>query len=192
MARALGIKKRLESNGFDETVVKSVIGNKYLIGVIERLEKTVEPELVHEMLDSCGCGGGKDFHKFCVNIGKENSGKSMADKVAYVNETSSSSENVILNADNTLTVTWSFDGAKKYNCLCPAAVKTGMRVSDIALSDDLVMPLTYCFCCAGSGRRHLELKLGVELKTKTILSSPINSHGEKPCIVVLEVVSPNA
>jgi len=62
-----------------------------------------------------------------------------------------------------------------------------VKVSDLAgAENDRDMPLSYCFCCAGSYRRHLQLRLGVELKTREIVSSPINSGGEKPCVIIFE------
>jgi hypothetical protein len=188
MARVYGIKRRLTDRGYDEKFIKEVIGNSNLIGIIERMEKLLEPEITHEILDSCGCGGGKEFGDFCKRIGKENAGKSLADKIAHINATSEDYENVTLNEDGTLTSTWSFGEAGKHNCLCSAAVKRNVTVADSAKAGGEVMPLTYCFCCAGSGRRHLQLKLGAELRTKEIVSSPINSGGAEPCRVTFEII----
>lgn len=68
----------------------------------------------------------------------------------------------------------------------------GRKVDAIASehnnTGDYVMPLSYCYCCAGSVHRHLQLQLSVELKTKEIISSPINSRGEKPCGIIFEIV----
>ena len=100
--------------------------------------------------------------------------------------------NVIERMEKTLSVKWSFDNNGKYSCLCSAAVKKGVRVLELALENndtgDSVMPLSYCYCCASSGRRHLQLQLGVELKTKKVISTPINNKGEKPCEIIFEIV----
>lgn len=192
MARVEGIKKSLINNDFDEKTIKEIIGNSNLVNVIERMEKILDSNTVQEILDSHACTGGKEYCERLKKIGKEIASKTLSEKIAHVNNISSGSEKIILNADNTLSVTWSFDNNGKYKCVCSAAVKKGVKVSDIALENNntsnCVMPLSYCYCCAGSARRHLQLQLGVNLKTKELLTSPINSKGEKPCEFILEIV----
>jgi len=173
MARIYGIKKRLELNKVDKKIIKEIIGNNDLVDIVVRMEKLIAPHMMHEIFDSCGCGGGRDYIKHCEKIGKELTGKPLEEKIKLIN---SDSEQIVLNNDK---------------CVCSAAIKTGIIVSDLAQgagADGRIMPLTYCFCCAGSYRRHLQLKLGLDLKTKEILSSPINSKGEKPCKFVLEII----
>jgi len=192
MARVYGIEKSLTKYGFDDKTIKEIIGNGNLVNVIERMEKALDPDVLHEILDRHACGGGKDFIARMKKIGKEIADKSLSEKITHINNISSDSEKITLNADNTLSVKWSFDNNGKYKCVCSATIKTGVRVSELALENnnvgDYVMPLSYCYCCAGSGRRHLQLQLGVDLKTKEIISTPINSKGEKPCEFILEMV----
>lgn len=190
--RVYGIQKRLERNNIYEQLIKEIIGNGNLVNIIKQMEKLLNSDMIYDILDSCACGGGKDFIKRCEKIGKEIADKTLSEKIDYINNISFESEKIILNDDNTLSVIWSFDNDGKYKCVCFAAVKTGVRVSELALEDnnvgDYVMPLSYCYCCAGSGHRHLQLQLGVELKTKEVISTPINSKGEKPCEFMLEIV----
>lgn len=192
MARVEGIKKSLVKKGVDDKTTKEIIGNGNLINVIERMEKTLDSNTMQEILDSHACSGGKEYCERLKKVGKEIADKTLSEKIAHVNNISADSENIILNSDNTLSVKWSFDNNGKYKCLCSAAVKKGVRVSDIALENndigDCVMPLSYCYCCAGSGRRHLQFQLGIELKTKEIISSPISSKGEKPCELIFEII----
>ena len=109
MARIYGIEKSLTKYGFDTKTIKEIIGNGNLVNVIERMEKALDPDVLHEILDRHACGGGKDFIKRCENIGKEIADKSLSEKVTYINNISSDSEKITLNADNTLSVKWSFD-----------------------------------------------------------------------------------
>jgi hypothetical protein len=191
MARLYGIKKRLEDKGIKEKLKKEIIGNGDLIGIIERMEKLLDFEMMYEILDSCGCGGGKEYIKKCEKAGKETADKTLEEKVNYFSNEYEYYK-ITLNDANTFTVKMSFENNGKYGCVCSAVVKNGVRVSDFAVptnnSDDRIMPLSYCFCCAGSSRNHLQLKLGVSLKTKEIISSPINSRGEKPCEFIFEIL----
>ena len=190
MARVYGIQKRLAQLGIDEKIAKEIIGNGDLVDIIGRMEKSLDPDTVYQILDTCACGGGREYIKQCEKIGKELAGKTLSEKIDFINNDPDLTH-ITLNDDNTLTITMSFQGNGEYGCACSAAVKNGVRVSDLASDKSAagrVMPLSYCVCCAGSCRRHLQLKLGVELKTKEIISSPINSRGEKPCRFILEIV----
>jgi hypothetical protein len=192
MARIYGIKKALAENNIDGNLAKEIIGNSDLIDVIGRMEGLLDPETTHMILDSCACGGGKEYIEQLKKTGREIADKSLHEKIDHINKISPDSEKVILNADNTITTIWSFGDDGKYKCVCSASVKKGIKVSDIPPENDQlqsrVMPLMYCYCCAGSGRRHLQLQLGVELKTKEIVSTPINSGGKKLCEIVFEIV----
>ena len=188
MAKVYGIQKRLEKNNVDGGLVKEIIGNGDLINAIEKMEKLLEPEMMHEILDSCACKGSKEFIKQCEKIGKELAGKTLSEKIEYVNSISDT-EKIFLNADNTLTVRWSHVDNRRFRCVCSTVVHKGTQISELALEDsNRVMPLSHCYCCAGSGRRHMQLQLEVELKTKEIISTPISSRGEKPCEFIFEII----
>ena len=189
MARVYGIKKRLEKSGTSETLIKEIIGDGNLVNIITRMEKTLPLGQTLDILDSCACGGGKEYINQCIKTGKEIADKTLSEKVEHINRISPDTDTVTLNTDNTITATWALADGEKYKCLCSAAVKKGQIVADLA-SDAAApkMPLIYCFCCAGSGRRHLQLQLGAKLKTKQIVSSPINSKGKFPCKIIFETV----
>jgi len=191
MARIEGIKKRLGKNNTDEKTIKEIIGDGDLVNIIRRMEKSLKPDIMHEILDSCACTGGKKYLNYCENIGKEIAGKTLKEKVDFLNK-DSGSEKIILRNTNTITFILSNKDDNKYKCVCSATVKKGIKVADLTLenniSDDCIMPLSYCFCCAGSMRLHLQLKLGIEIKTKEIVSSPINSKGKKPCEILFEII----
>lgn len=191
MARVYGIKKRLELNNIDKKLIKEIVGDQDLIGVITRMETLLDSDMMYESLDSCACLGGKEYLKNCEKIGKGLTGKSLNEKILHLNSMILASESIALNNDGTLTAVMIYKNNDKYSCVCSATVCKDLKVSDLALpksnSDDRDMPLSYCSCCAGSFRRHLQLMLDVKLKTKKIISSPINSRGEKPCEFVFEL-----
>lgn len=85
MARVYGIKKKLMQNGIDEKIIKEIVGNEDLVDVIVRMEKLLDPNLMHEILDSCACRGGQDFLKKCEKIGKDLTNRSLDEKAEYLN-----------------------------------------------------------------------------------------------------------
>ncbi len=145
MARIYGIKKRLEQNHIDEKTIKQIIGNGNLINTITQMEKLLDPDMMHDILDSQACSGGKDFIKRCEKIGKEIADKTLSEKISHINSISPDSEKIVLNAENTLTVVWSFNDKEKYKCLCSAAVNKGVKVSELALENN-------CFVHCGEQR----------------------------------------
>ena len=141
------------------------------------MEKLLEPEMMYEILDSCACLGGKEYIKICEKAGKEVADKTLEEKVKYFSNEYDYYK-LTLNDNNTVSVKMSFsdnntlaanENNEKYGCVCGAAVKTHIKVSDYAVptnnADDCIMPLSYCICCAGSSRAHLQLKLGISLRT---------------------------
>ncbi len=192
MARVYGIKKWLVENNTDPKLIRQIIGNEDLVEIIKRMENYLDYDMMYKSLDSCACLGGKEYLKKCEKIGKELIGKSLNEKIQHLSHQIFTSESIALNNDGTLTAVMVYKNNDKYSCVCSASVCKGVKVSDLALSennsDDREMPLSYCLCCAGAFRRHLQLMLDVQMKTKNIISSPINSRGEKPCEFVFEIV----
>lgn len=89
-----------------------------------------------------------------------------------------------LNDDGTVTITFGDFGN---------GVHTGKNTCSCASIKKLKQPFsispTYCGCCAGHFKYHYENALGVKLKLKEIVSSPLNTNGGKPCCFTIEVLS---
>lgn len=186
MARVYGIRKKLAEQNIDEKLVKEIIGNGDLVDIITRMEKLLDPKTTYQILDSCACGTGLKEIKGIKEI-KAETLKEKVEKVAHL-EDYHSDWNLSLNQDNTLTAGWIIKEKDNYACVCSSIVNNGVKVSDIS-REGRIMSLTYCFCCAGHCRRHLQKLLDIQLKTKEIVSSPINSMGQKPCEFVFEIIS---
>ena len=87
-----------------------------------------------------------------------------------------------LDADGTISV--SFSGYQngvhvgKTTCSCGQIRK---------LKQPFSVSSTYCGCCAGHFLYHYQTALGIKLRLKEIVSSPLNSNGEKCCEFKFEV-----
>ena len=66
----------------------------------------------------------------------------------------------------------------KYACACPS------------ISRQPIQPESkiYCYCCAGHFKFHYEIMLGCKLMTAEIVSSPLDSKGNDPCVIRFAVV----
>ena len=176
MSKVDEITNKLRLYGISESHIKDITESYNLVGIISKMEECLTPDIVQHILDSCACGGGDEFNMGCEETDRNTGSITLGDKIDHLISIADEFENIVLNADNTITVTWSFTNNGKYICQCPAA----------AMCTD--MPLSYCLCCAGSCRRYFQSKTGIELKSKMIVSSPINTSGEKPCSFIFDVV----
>ena len=65
------------------------------------------------------------------------------------------------------------EGLDHYHCAC-------LRGADKPL------PVTYCFCCGGHVKYHLQISLGLDLDY-TIRSTALSSGGKLPCTFSLRI-----
>lgn len=183
MARVYGITKRLQENRIPADVIKDIIGDGNLIRIIQKMENILPKEMVYQILDSCSCGISIKE----INNIKEIQAETLESKIngiALLNDFHSS-WNIKLNVDQTITAGWIIKGNDKFSCACSAIMDKGKKVCEIPRNGQ-EMPLAYCFCCAGHCRRHLQKLLDLKLKTKEVICTPINSHGQKPCEFLFE------
>ena len=185
MARVYGLSSKLKKHNIDEELAKEIIGNGDLVDITMRMEKLLDPEMAYQILDSSACGTSKKELGGIKAIDAETLEERIA-RIALLGDFHSD-WNVALNPDNTLTSGWTIKDDENYSCVCSAPVNKSTKVSDLTHADR-AMPLTYCRCCAGHCRQHLEKLLGISLKTKEVVSSPINSKGEKPCEFIFETI----
>lgn len=185
MARVYGIEKKLTKYNIDEKLVKEIIGSGDLVDITMRMEKLLNPEITYQVLDSCACGISQKEINGLKKI-EADTLKEKIERIAFIGDFHSD-WSVTLNPDNTLTAGWSIKDKENFSCVCSAVAGKNTKVSDLA-HVDRTMPLTYCLCCAGHCRKHLEKLLGIQLITKKIVSSPINSKGKKPCEFILEII----
>lgn len=185
MARLSGLKTKLPRFNVDEKTAKEIIGNGDLVGIMERMETLLDPDITYQILDSSACGTSqKELHLL-----KQIEGETLQKKIKKIASLGDfhSGWNVSLSNDNTLIAGWSIKDNESFACVCSAAVNKKQKVSDLS-HEGCIMPLTYCLCCAGYCRRHLEKLLCVQLKTKEVVSSPINSKGQKPCEFIFDIL----
>jgi hypothetical protein len=83
----------------------------------------------------------------------------------------------VLNEDGTISA--GIGDAGGVRCPCPVFDRVEL---------DQAISKTYCYCCAGHFRYHYQIALGMELKTRDVVSSGLESRGKKPCRFVFEIL----
>ncbi len=181
MASIVKINRLMREQQVDEELINKIIGDDNdIYNVIDRMDDYLAPETRNKIIDLCACctktSKGRD--KCSKEYGKAAAGKTLEEKISGISSIGFGEP--ILNEDGTITtgIYWRSNGV--YNCSC-----TALKGRDL----DRIMSLTYCICCAGHFRYHYQNAFGVKLKTKEVVSSPINSKGEKPCVFVFEIIA---
>jgi hypothetical protein len=148
----------------------------FFMQAMQRMDALLDDETRQAVRDACACSKGGWRLKAVQKLTGETAGKSLEEKlqalwqIKYIGKP-------VLNADGTITAGIGDEGG--FECPCP--VFNGL---------DLKEPVskTYCYCCAGHFRFHYQIALGKKLVTQTVLSSILESGGEKPCRFVYAVV----
>ena len=147
--------------------------------LIGQMDKLLTPEQCYTVMEQQGCnkaGSGADReHR---EFGEMHKDKSLEERLALLAESDLGHKgNYRLNDDGTLTIYFSIkadDDSCRCVCHCIRRLEKGR-------GRKVVVPLTFCGCCAGHLRYTHKLSLGVDLRLKEIVSSPINSGGKDHC-----------
>lgn len=154
------------------------------IAVIDKMDELLTKEQCLAVMGEQGCCKGGYRDKECKAFGKKYKDKTLAEKIELLK-----SEGIqyifppVLKGGNTLSLT--FGGHQngvhkgKTTCSCGAIKK---------LKQPFTVSSTYCGCCAGHFLYHYQNALQVKLRLKEIISSPLNTAGEKPCGFLFEVI----
>lgn len=152
------------------------------VSLINLMDEFLTKEQCLALMEKEGCCKGGKRDADCKAFAKEHADKPLAEKLALM----SSIEYMmspVLNDDGTITITWGGhqNGVHtgKTTCSCGTIKK---------LKQPFSVPSTYCGCCAGHFLYHYQNALGVKLRLKEIVSSPLNTNGEKPCSFTYEII----
>lgn len=188
--------KSLEEYGVDSDVISRIrdgydgirdnstkkVRTAFMRHAMRILDEALEPEKRYEVIDSCACCLGGKRAEAVKQFVKSMAGQdlTLAEKVEALRKARPFYNNTRLNDDGTITdgVYYQVDG--RYRCPCPGLDFGGMSEP---------ISRTYCLCCGGHFRHHIQKALGIKLKTKQVASSALESLGKEPCVFVFEVVT---
>lgn len=164
------------NSGYEELVSSSPKQQKadYFSRAVQLMDEHLEFEQKYEILDYNACCKNGSRDKLAKAFAKEHKDLDLAEKIKKVSMVPNMG-NPVLNEDGTITtgIHWFADGV--FKCACSNFNKLKHRPT---------VSSTYCLCCAGHFRYHYQNMLGVKLRTKEIVSSPLDSDGKAPCVFI--------
>ena len=186
MPNALKIRKTMQKQGIpDKTINKFNFpdprGNmpEPQIAFINQMDKLLTKEQCLCVMQEQGCCKTGKSDAANRAFGREHTNKTLKEKIELLAKADIPYKvNCKLNKDNTLSVYWGAGQPGNYRCVCSAIRK---------LTNPRNISRTYCGCCGGHSRHHMQNALGVGLHLKEIVSSPISSDGKERCEFLFEI-----
>jgi hypothetical protein len=136
----------------------------WMRGAMFRMNKLLDMATRKAVREGCACCLGGKRLKTSQTIAKEN--KTLEERIKAADAANYVGHITVLE-NSEILVSFYPEGLEHYRCVClPKAEKP--------------LPITYCYCCGGHVKHHLQIALGRELDCTT-RSSALSSGGKKPC-----------
>jgi hypothetical protein len=177
----------LKNNGIEEAIVTAIMkdGEKikqadknvkkaeWFYNAIQVMDKQLKPKVRYKVRQDCACCLGGKRHEICVNTNKNF--KNTRDRLKAVNEARLVFGHVVKKiTDGKYEVSFFPEELEIKKCPC---------LKDLTKA----MPITYCYCCGGHVKYHLETVLGKKLSVK-VLETALSTKGKKGCRFELKEV----
>jgi hypothetical protein len=138
-----------------------------------RMDNLLDLETRRAVREACACCLGGKREKLTKAIAKQ--GGTLEERVQACNETPTVfGHSVTLQADGRIRVMFWPEGLEYHRCPClPKAAQP--------------LPISYCYCCGGHVKHHLQTALGRKLSCE-VVTSALSTGGTEPCTFVLTLV----
>jgi hypothetical protein len=137
-----------------------------------RMDELLDEETRHAVRAACACSLGGKRHKLAQEI--YNNHSSFEERARAANETPYVfGHSVTVQEDGQVLVSF-FPESDSYRCVCLPKAREPLSI-------------TYCYCCGGHVRHHMQTALGVPLQVR-VVSSALSSGGKDSCKFLLRVI----
>jgi len=186
--RIAKLARSLEKHGVNPEVSAGILEGGEAIGgrakkeviaawmrdAMDRMDRLLEPEMRHAVREACACCLGGKRLKLSKAIAKEHT--TLEERISAAAETHYVfGHSVTRQEDGTIRVQFAPDGLESYRCPCLPHTPEPFAI-------------TYCYCCGGHVKHHLQIALGRALHVE-VVSSVLSSGGKRPCVFDLTIVA---
>lgn len=139
---------------------------------MNRMDALLDLRTRNAIREGCACCLGGERLKLSKGIAAKH--RSLEDRIKAANETKFVfGHSVTREKDGRILVSFYPEGLDKYPCVCLPKAKEPISI-------------TYCYCCGGHVKHHLQTALGLKLSC-TVRSSALASGGKKPCTFLFSI-----
>jgi hypothetical protein len=138
----------------------------WMKGAMDCMDALLNPETRHAIRQGCACClGGKRLE---ITKGISKTHQSFEDRFKAAQKAKFVfGDSLTMRDDGKMLVQFFPDGQEHYRCVCLPKAKEPISV-------------TYCYCCGGHIKHHLQTALGVRASCE-VVSSALASGGKEPC-----------
>jgi len=148
------------------------VKSRWMADAMERMDALLDYDTRRRVRESCSCCLGGKRREAMLAVAR--AGGSTEERLAGVERAGIVVPVARLEDDGRILVRYGPEGPASFDCPC-------LRESEVRLS------LTYCQCCGGHVRRHLETALERKLSCE-VVASILNSGGQEMCTFRLTLV----
>lgn len=139
---------------------------------MDRMDGLLDEETCRAVRESCACCLGGLRLAISKRIAREN--ESLDDRIRAADEAKRVCGHSVTRLDErTIKVCFQPEGWERYRCVCLPKASGPFSV-------------TYCYCCAGHAKHHLQIALGRGLEG-VVQSSALSSEGREPCVFIYRI-----
>ncbi len=158
-----------------ETVKKDARPEKkaaWLRDAMQRMDTLLDEPTRRKVREDCACCLAGKRGEISRSIGKNN--ETLEDRIKAANEARFVFGNsVTLQDDGRVLVSFFPEGQESYGCVCLPKANGAVSV-------------TYCYCCGGHVKHHLQNALRRKLSLE-VRSSALESDGKRPCTFLFTI-----
>jgi hypothetical protein len=166
------IRKKIMENGNQiKKTSKNEARAEWFLNAINTMDELLDEETKKKVREDCACCLEGKRHKLCKEINKKY--KTSEEKIKAINDT-----HFVFGHEIKMI------GKNKYEVIFFDEKIPEKRCSCLKVIMDKEMSKTYCYCCGGHVKYHLETILGKKLNVE-FKASALTSMGKKSCHFIL-------
>jgi hypothetical protein len=132
---------------------------------MSKMDALLDPQIRYAIRESCACClSGKRLQ---ISKGIAKNHQSLEDRIEAANKAKFVFGHSVTQEDGKIVVRFFPKGQESYRCVCMPKANEPISI-------------TYCYCCGGHVKHHLQTALGRKLSCQ-VQSSPLSSGGKDPC-----------
>ena len=140
---------------------------------MHRMNRLLDSKTRSAVREACACCLGGQRLKISKAIAEGNG--TLEERIRAANEAKFVfGDSVKMLENGEIQVRFFPEGLERYRCVCLPKAKEPI-------------PITYCYCCGGHVKHHLQIALGQDLDC-TVRSSALSSGGKYPCTFSFRIV----
>lgn len=158
---------------------KKEIKAKYFSHALSVMEEKLGLEKTREIFEANGCCKSGARLKASMQFARINNGLNIKQKLLKIGNAAYMNMGIpyIDENGNIVVRAVAYKLGDKFACACPTISRQEIQPNS----------KNYCYCCAGHFKFHYEIMLGCKLSVIDIVSSPLDSEGENPCVIKFSI-----